>query len=170
MKKSGFTIIELIVTLTIMGILLTLGFVNFRSTQITSRDQERATDVSNFKTALESFYKTGYSGSTVLNRYPSTDQLSGGATAVKNVLSGFNIKNLVAPGMSDVSNTLVMATNNIKTTAGVLPQPTLDQYVYQPLTKDDVLCTTSTMMCQQFNIYYRQESDNSVQIVQSSNQ
>lgn len=169
-RKLGFTIIELIVVITIMAVLLSLGFVNLRSTIVTSRDQQRATDVNNFRLALESFYKTGYSGSTAYNRYPSLDQLNNGATSLKTILPGFDNKNLIAPDMTVVTDTLVLATNNTETTTGVTPQPTVNQYVYQPLTKDEVLCSTVSQQCQKFNIYYRQESDNTVIMVQSLNQ
>lgn len=170
MPRRGFSIIELIVVITIMAILLTLGVVNFRSTQTTSNDQARATDVANFKLALESFYKTGYGGSTTLNRYPSTDQLTGGASAVQTIMPTFDTNNLIAPNSTTVDSTLVMATNNVETTSGVTPQPATSQYVYQPLTKDEVLCTTTSMQCQKFNIYYRRESDNIVMMLQSTNQ
>lgn len=170
MAKSAFSIVELIVVISIMALLLTLGVVNFRSTQATANDQARASDVANFELALESFYKTGYSGSITYNRYPSTDQLSGGESSVKTILPGFDTNNLIAPDSTSVANTLVMATNATQTTSGVTPQPTTAQYVYQPLTKDDALCTSTSMQCQLYNIYYRQETDNLVKMVQSTNQ
>lgn len=170
MTKQAFSIVELIVAIAIMAILLTIGVVNFRSSQASSNDQTRAVDVDNFKLALESFYKTGFSGSTTLNRYPSTDQLSGGSTSVQTILPGFDLNNLIAPDSSSVANTLVMATNNSENTTDISPPPTTAQYVYQPLTKDFALCTSTSMQCQSFNIYYRRETDNVVVMVSSVNQ
>jgi len=45
MKRRGFTIIELIIVVTIMGILLTIGVVNLRGSQANGRDAERKVDV-----------------------------------------------------------------------------------------------------------------------------
>lgn len=38
MERRGFTIVELIITITIMGILLTLAVVNVGTTQLNARD------------------------------------------------------------------------------------------------------------------------------------
>lgn len=171
MQKRGFTIIELIVVITIMAIMLAYGVVNFRGSQTTSRDQERQNDVTNFSLALENFYKIGYSGSTTYNRYPSTDQLAGSTTTIiKSIFPDIDLKSLKAPDITDPVNTLVMATNSTATTAGVTPQPTTSQYVYQPLSQAGTLCSSSATMCQKYNIYYKLEGDGLVYQLQSKNQ
>lgn len=59
MEHRGFTIVELIITITIMGILLTLAVVGLSSTQLSARDNERTTDVEALALQLEAYYQAG---------------------------------------------------------------------------------------------------------------
>jgi prepilin-type N-terminal cleavage/methylation domain-containing protein len=79
-----------------------------------------------------------------------------------------DVKSFTAPGQSDPYATFIPATNNIQTAAGVLPQPTINQYVYQPIDTNGNLCTTSD--CRKYAIFYRLEADNTVYRVTSKNQ
>lgn len=174
MMRRGFTIVELIITITIMGILLTLAVVNLGSTQANARDSERKGDVEALALNLENYYNNqdpniansggSYLGSSFLND-----------SQIKTYLPDLDMKNVHAPGV-DVSAPIsaVPAQNNTTTTAGVLPQPSKsnDVYVYQPLTADGNLCTDPSVTgdCRRFNIYYYQETDNSVQMVTSKHQ
>lgn len=176
MNRRGFTIVELVIVITVMGILMILGVVNLRGSEVNGRDSERKADIDTIALHLETFYTSGTDGSTTFGYYPSTD--SGtmvGLTAQKTTLRDIDEKNLVAPGAPDDSTTsLVVATNNISTTAGVLPQPqsadNQNQYVYQPLKSDGSLCTLTTEECSKFNLYYMLEKDSTVYMVTSRNQ
>ena len=53
MLRRGFTIVELIITITIMGILLVLAVVNVSGTQAQARDDERKADVESISLNLE---------------------------------------------------------------------------------------------------------------------
>ena len=77
-------------------------------------------------------------------------------------------KAFIAPGQSDPYATFIPATNSVQTEVGVLPQPTINQFVYQPIDNDGFLCGTRD--CRKYNIYYRLESDNAVHKVQSKKQ
>jgi hypothetical protein len=76
--------------------------------------------------------------------------------------------NLRAPGVVAPNYSLVVATNAVQTTAGVLPKPLKTTYVYQPLDSAGALCTATP--CRKFNIYYLSEVDNTVQKLMSKNQ
>ena len=57
MKRfRGFTVVELVVVMTIMAILLTLGFVSLNSSQVNARNTERKADIDAIATGLESRY------------------------------------------------------------------------------------------------------------------
>ena len=174
MTRRGFTIVELIITITIMGILLTLAVVNLTSTQLQSRDAERKGDIEAIAVALESFYYTGSGGSSTLGRYPSLG-LIGTTSSITNNLRDVDLKSFMAPGVTDPTLTFIASTNpgtdkNIQTVAGVTPQPTKDQYVFQPIESDGSLCVSGDIDCRKFNLFYRLEADNLVYKVTSKNQ
>ncbi len=170
MTRRGFTVVELIITITIMGILLTLAVVGIVSTQATARDDERKTDVEVIANNLETYYRNGTEGSTSIGRYPSAVLTTSGDSYIQTTLRDINLKSLQAPGASSVATSFIAATNNNQTEAGVTPQPTTAQYVYQPLQASGALCTSEAQECRRFNLFYRLESTNAVQKVTSRNQ
>jgi prepilin-type N-terminal cleavage/methylation domain-containing protein len=54
--KKGFTIIELIVTIVVIGILVTIMIVSYNGIQQRSRDSQRTSDVTKLKIALEKYH------------------------------------------------------------------------------------------------------------------
>jgi len=169
MNRRGFTIVELLIVIALMGILLTLSVVNLRGTQISSRDTERKTDIDTISSQLEIFYKVGADNSSVLGRYPSTAELNS-STNIQANLRDTDLKSFTPPGATSADTGFVAATNSTQTTAGVLPQPTTSTYVYQPLQQDESLCTLSSQACTKFNLYYKLESDGLVYMKTSKNQ
>jgi prepilin-type N-terminal cleavage/methylation domain-containing protein len=180
MNRRGFTIVELIIVITIMGILLVLGVVSLRSTQANARDESRKGDVDTLSQALEIFYKTGNDASTTVGEYPTTSQFSadptvGGAIIVLRDISPSALISPSAPSLSPIAtstSSLIPATTNNATTTTITPMPSssTDSYIYQPLQSDGTLCTLAIQECRKFNIYYWREVDNTVQMVTSKNQ
>lgn len=174
MQRRGFTIIELIIVIVVMGILLALAVVNLRGSQIAARNTQRIGDVQTIAQNLENFYTSGNNTSALYGRYPST-LLIGNETTY---LPDLDTRALTAPGQT--GDSLVAAdchnTTCNQTTTGVNPQPTINQYVYQPLQSDGTLCTTESQQCRKFNIFYLLETggadgaDGTVQMVTSKNQ
>lgn len=60
MERRGFTLIELIITMSVMIILMVLAVVNLRSTQANARDAKRASDVAAIARGLEQRYNKGF--------------------------------------------------------------------------------------------------------------
>lgn len=54
--NTGLTLIELLVVMVIMGILATVGFGQYKTSQIKARDAQRKGDLDNIARALEMFY------------------------------------------------------------------------------------------------------------------
>lgn len=170
MKKRGFTIVELVITITIMGIILTLAVVSLSSSQVTARDNERKSDIEALAAQLEAFHQSGTDGSTSIGRYPSTVVTSNNLANLQNNLRDIDLEIATAPGAASAITSFIAATNATQTTAGVTPQPTISQYVYQPLQTNNTLCTTESQECRKFNLYYRLEGDNTVYMVTSKTQ
>lgn len=55
-SKKGFTLVELLVVMGIIGILASLAVGNFRTTQMRGRDAQRKSDLKQISNALELFY------------------------------------------------------------------------------------------------------------------
>lgn len=176
MQRRGFTVVELIITITILGILLAIAFVGLGGSQVAGRDDERRSDIETIATYLETFYNQGGTNDYATEytaSYPAAYAL-GSESAIKQALDGIDPKSLLAPGATDISSSFLIASNNSEDPASVLPSPTIHTYVYQPLMKSGDVCVypspPSIEECRKFNLYYRLESDNSVQKVTSKHQ
>lgn len=171
MKRRGFTIIELIIVITVMGILLVLGVVNLRGSQANGYDSERKTDIETIGAHLETYYQSGTDGlgttlTKAIGSYPSTDLISHETTLLRDL----DTKSITAPDTTSTpANTFMAAANSVQTTTGISPQPTKNQYIYQPIDSSGGLCQT-TEECRKFNLYYRLETDDTVYMVTSKNQ
>jgi prepilin-type N-terminal cleavage/methylation domain-containing protein len=161
--RWGFTIVELLIVLAVMGILIGLAVVSMSAAQVDSRDNERKVDAESIATYLEAMYTEG--DPVIGSHYPATVSIDN----IEN--SSIDQKALRAPEILDSEPiSLIPATNNTQTTAGVLPQPTVDTYVYQPISSDGTsLCTEVSDPCRSFNIYYMLEKDSTVHRVESRN-
>ena len=54
-RQTGFTLVELIVVMAILGILAVISLANFRTSQIKARDAQRKHDLRQITNALESY-------------------------------------------------------------------------------------------------------------------
>lgn len=159
MNRRGFSVVELLIIIVVMGILLTLAVVNLRDSQKNGRDAERKADVESIALHLETFYTSGTDGSTEIGRYPST-VLIGQETVL---LRDIDTRSLISP--TSTSSSLVAAT-----TSSTTQTPTVEQYIYQPLQNDGSLCTTEAQECRSFNLYYLLETESGTQVIESNNQ
>jgi prepilin-type N-terminal cleavage/methylation domain-containing protein len=162
MNRRGFTIVELIIVITIMSALLVLGVVNLRGSRTSADDAERRVDIETIATQLETFYNSGNYDLTPpipAGTYPSVDPTKNLIGNETTMLSDINPDSLKTPGAT--SSSLIAATCTglcVQTTAGVTPQPTISQYVYQPIESGGALCNSlATQECRKFNLYYKLE-------------
>ena len=54
--KKGFTLMELLIVIALIGILVTMGVASYSTAQIKSRDSRRKVDMKVYQNALEQFY------------------------------------------------------------------------------------------------------------------
>lgn len=165
-RARGFTLVELLIVIVIITLLAVLTTVNLRGSQANARDTERKNDVENIVRGLEGYYVHSANNA----RYPSTSLTSASQTDdfITDALRDIDIKSLRAPGQN--TRSLISATNATETVSGVLPSPTINTYVYQPLQSNNALCTSVVQECRRFNLFYRLESDNTIYKVMSKYQ
>lgn len=167
-QESGFTLIELIITIVIIGILAGIVVFSPKTFLITARDQERSDDVQSITRRLEQAYVSQDLGHPA---YPSTAELAGDITSHTRTMTRLSPDALKAPGASGAS--VLMATSTSLTAPADANVPTLSQYVYQPLTASGTLCTASPSTndpCVRFYLYYRKEAGGSLQKIKSIHQ
>ncbi len=197
LRGRGFTIVELVVVMTIMAILLTLGVVSLTSSQMNARNTERQSDIEAIAKGLEARYnRDNYSATAsyiMRGAYPSVNELlhaEGQAVAtiyptstaayLEQLLPGTRTANFFPPGTSGA----VTATfQPICTAANASPCTTTAaenaaqisavvnttaEYVYEPIDANNQICFSAE--CVRYNLYYLLEGNATVQVRASSHQ
>ncbi|HSE29233.1 MAG TPA: prepilin-type N-terminal cleavage/methylation domain-containing protein [Candidatus Saccharimonadales bacterium] len=88
--QKGFTIVELLIVVVVVGVLAFLVFNAFSTVQNRSDDSQRQTDITALATQLEVYYRAN-------NTYPAFSQIDSTEKAVV-LLPDLNPDNLNAPG------------------------------------------------------------------------
>lgn len=125
-KQSGFTIVELLIVIVIIGILAGLVITTFVGIQARARDSERQTDINAIQKQVEAYYADK-------GAYPTAANL--------NLLawrSGNNVK-LDVKALADPSAATTQSLS------GTVPNGTTNKpYSYVPLNAADTACDAST--------------------------
>lgn len=145
-KQAGFTVVELLIVIVVIGILAALVLNTFSGVQARGRDTERKTDVNSIATQLEAFYALN-------NYYPTLANLQDTASGgwVETNLEGVDVDAFVdQDGDGLVAGT--DATND-------------DEYMYSVLPAG---CDNTTTECEQFTLTAYQETDTANDYVKDS--
>lgn len=152
MRKTsfGFTMIEILVVVAVIGILSTIGVVAFTKVQTDSRDSQRSSRVTVISEALEKYYQQN-------GEYPSCAQMKQDPSIIKSsVLKGIDTSVLVTP--TDKTNDNSIECDNL--TAG----PGSDVFAYVGDGSTD--CKTGNS-CLSYSLKYREESTGDIISVDS---
>lgn len=179
MKRSwGFTLVEILISVTVMGILLTFAVVTLNGSLARARDDDRKTDASAIAARLESLYKIGYvsedtTWSITQGRYPSASQMRD-ASKRDEIFKDFELSGRSVSGTSPTNDSIVAPTD---TGFDISFGPTVNQYAYIPLRFDFGsgafrICENPTDDCRRFIIRYRLETEagSPVHDIRSKNQ
>jgi prepilin-type N-terminal cleavage/methylation domain-containing protein len=146
-RQSGFTIVELLIVIVIIGILATLVIVTFSGVQQKARDSERKTDINAIAGQLEAVYASK-------GNYPTLAEINdGAATTGWRAVNEFRIdtKAFADPKNASATNLTLGATSIPGT-----PTSTYTYY-YSPLADDGSICTTSGS-CTGYLLYANMEA------------
>ncbi len=149
---NGFTMIELLVVISVIGILTTISVISFNRYQADSRDTQRSTRVTLLAEALEKYYDEN-------GEYPSCNAMTDTATAVTtNTLVGVDKTVLVAPRAdSSQTNSIDFCTD---ITSAI---PTTDSFAYV----GDGSTTCTSTGCLEFTLQYVEEGTGVVKSIES---
>lgn len=179
MKQRGYSIVELITVIIILGILVSLVTISVVRSQLIARDKERLDDVNAIAGLFEDIAKNGQTdgklivglSASVPMTYPSTAVVDTSAQAID--VQGRLDKRAISAPKGTSGGSFVKATS----LSPVTPQPsaTNDIYVYVPINDDGTLCSDADLgtgtnnvvaprlvnssTCSSFTVYYYSEVD-----------
>jgi len=117
--NRGFTIVELLIVIVVIGILALLVITTYSGIQAKARNAKRQTDIQAIQTQLEAFFsENGY--------YPSLANMNS-STWLSTNMKSLDQNALIDPSNSDHSKTLA-------------DTATAKQYAYHVTTSDDKTC------------------------------
>lgn len=143
--QKGFTIVELLIVIVVIGILAALVLNTFTGVQKRARDTDRQNDIAQLATQLEVYYNDN-------GKYPTVANLQDAATSgwIKTNLKGLDLNATIAPGVTPAANA-----NSVVATASA----NKDQYGYQPVDSGSGVCdnTATEGDCVKFTLTYTKE-------------
>lgn len=141
-QRLGFTIVEIIVVITVIAILASIGMVSYSGTQVRARDGERVADTDTMAAGLETYYEK-------FGKYPDLATISG-STFIANDL-GVPEAALTSPTAASVSAPVFSYTWGLSGNAA--------QYGYVSYQDTGIAnpCTLATQTCTRFVISYTPE-------------
>ncbi len=125
-RNQGFTIVELLIVIVVIGILALLVITTYSGIQAKARNSKRSTDVSTIQTQLEAFYsQNGY--------YPSLTDINSASWLSTNMKS-LDTGALIDPSNATQSKTLLAA-------------PALKSYAYAVKDSSGASCEATDTNC-----------------------
>ncbi|MDB5161763.1 MAG: ral secretion pathway protein [Candidatus Saccharibacteria bacterium] len=147
----GFTLVELIIVIAVIGILATITIVGLSRYQSDARDAQRASSITVIAEALEKYYDQN-------GEYPSCPNIANASisTVTTSTLAGVDKTALIAPKATDQNS------NSLKCT--VLTTSSDDFYEY---TGDGSSTCSSGSSCLSYTLKYKEESTGAIKTMSS---
>lgn len=152
--QKGFTIVELLIVIVVIGILAALVLNTFSGVQKRARDTQRQTSVNSLSTQLEVYYNDK-------GGYPASASIASDTWLEAN-LKGFDIKATHAPNTS--SNSYAATATPTKDQFGYVAEPT---GCVSPT--DDTGTSVTGTYCTEYTLHWLKEDGNQQQEKNSLN-
>ena len=128
-KQQGFTIVELLIVIVVIGILALLVITTFTGIQQKARDTERTTDIKALHGQIEAYYATK-------GNYPTRTNLNDAGWRAT------NMKGLDQEALKDPKGTVYTLSDTLSAT----------QYRYSVLTSTDASCEADETTCAKYTL------------------
>lgn len=128
-NQNGFTIVELLIVIIIIGILAGLIVTTFTDFRQKERNKERQKDVKSLQVGIEGYFNQN-------GKYPTLTDLNDTAWRIK------NIKALEADDLKDPTST----------SDKLVAAPAAGAYSYDVKAEDDTLCDNATKDCAKYTL------------------
>jgi prepilin-type N-terminal cleavage/methylation domain-containing protein len=155
-RKNGFTIIEVLVVITVLGILASMSAFGYLNLQKQSRDSQRMSSAVAVSESLEKYFSKN-------GEYPSVASVTNtNATTVKQLLGMTNINSLIAPNAQS---------SNVNMWKAGAASPT-NRITYSANTDPNPGCSTGvapTDVCEDYKIQYYKEKTGTIETIISRN-
>ncbi len=137
-REQGFTIVELLIVIVVIGILAALVITTYNGIQQKGRNTERTTDLKAVKSQLEAYYAQN-------GRYPANTDL--GTTSATNVtFIQASMKGLDKEALRDPKGTAADFSLNTGTTVAA------NKYTYAPTNDAGAACDNTTTDCTKYTL------------------
>ena len=128
--QKGFTIVELLIVIVVIGILAALVVTTYSGIQAKARDSKRKTDIAAIQTQIEAYYAEE-------NHYPSYANLN---SSTWRAVEANHLKSLKEDTLTDPSGTAA----TLKSGAAAASDK---QYGYQPVNDAGTSCEADATTC-----------------------
>ena len=130
-RNQGFTIVELLIVIVVIGILALLVITTYSGIQAKARNSQRAADVASVQTQLEAFFQnSGY--------YPSLADMNSASWL------STNMKSLSTDALADPSNPTQSKT--------LVASPVAKSYSYQVTDSSGNSCESNDTTCAKYTL------------------
>jgi prepilin-type N-terminal cleavage/methylation domain-containing protein len=156
-NKFGFTLIELVVVIVVIGIITAAGFLTYTKIQQQSRDSQRTASATIIAEGLEKYFNAN-------GEYPSVSQMTNpNATTPKQLLGLNNLDSFIAPHSPAGTTTNLWKAGTASST---------DKLTYTGNTDVSVSCLTgvaATDVCADYKVQYYVDKTNTIETLYSRN-
>lgn len=138
-QNAGFTLIEILVVLILVGILSTIVISTYSGVQAKNRNNDRQAHINSLQGQMETYYAE-------FSKYPSLAEVNSSNWRKTN-LKTLNNDTLRDPSWSDKNSNCTLDHQPI-----LASQPATDCFSYQPVAADGSACDNSKIVCAQYTL------------------